>query len=154
VAKFCEVWNVRTELFPKYVRFAWEWEEPVSAKIDNRKVKMGDRLFVTSPTNRGCEVQVVGWNLEHEPICQRIDGQPFEWGGVRRHVLDFPLNCLSYHKPMRSANEIAADMLAITRGGDFGRLKKLTLELAAAMKAEEPHCHDVTFRNCKLKIEP
>jgi hypothetical protein len=80
--------------------------------IEGRLALMGDHLYVTSKDNHGAHVQIVGWNMEGDPICQRIDGEPFTWRGVRRHVLDMPADCLSYKKPARTTAEIAADIEA------------------------------------------
>jgi hypothetical protein len=81
--------------------------EATVSKIEGVKVRVGDHLFVTSEPNRGAPVQVVGFNLDHEPICERTDDKPLEWRGVRRHVLDVPFGCLSYKRPGPSLLEAA-----------------------------------------------
>jgi len=59
--------------------------------------KFGEKLY-TVPNSHGekdyCPVWVRGFNTDHEPICERVDRQPFHYRGVDRHVLDFPNDML------------------------------------------------------------
>ena len=116
----------------------WTPEDLVSTMDNGRKMKMGDHLYVTSKDNHGAHVQVVGWNLEHDPICQRLDGEPFQWGGVRRHVLDIPAHCLSYKKPERSLLAAADAVVRMYVEADpKGLAFELMADLAAVVEREK-----------------
>lgn len=93
---------------PRYLKVSWTYqpaETPFAATI-------GDVLWVAEGPNQGAKVQVVGFNREAEPICQRLDGAPLEWNGSRRHVLDMPVTALSRKKPVKTLEEAARNFLA------------------------------------------
>lgn len=112
-------------------------------KVDGRPVAVGATLYVKSGPNKHARVEVCGYNLEREPICQRLDGQPFIWNGVRRHVLDFPVDVLSWQRPPMSVREAAEavsivwDQCAGTRPSIPGELRKALAALDDAL-ADDP----------------
>ena len=78
---------------------------PVSPKNRER--------YVQSGVNKGAHVQIVGHNIEGEPIVQRLDGLPLEWpAGHQRHVLDVPPNMLGDKPPVPSLLEAAEAVVA------------------------------------------
>jgi hypothetical protein len=113
--------------------------------VEGRLVNFGSTLYIEGGPNDGREVQVVGFNLEHECIVQAVDGLPLFWPEDHpRHVLDVPAHRLTWVKPVPTLLEAARAVVDAAIAHAAPRMQSRVAvrwdvydELAAAVEREE-----------------